>query len=80
VHPQPEPHAKGLCDMDLLEWQGKTETQRRQGEGGRKSARVPGPKNGFRIGFIPQRGKKEAALKSSGHTRKRVNAKIERQP
>lgn len=46
-----EPHAKGLCDVDLPR-------VAEQSEGGKQSARVPGPKNEFRIGLIAQRGKR----------------------
>jgi hypothetical protein len=41
----------------VAEWR-RNKAERRP-EGGWKSARVPGPKNGFRIGLIAQRGKRQ---------------------
>ena len=46
-----------LCDVGLLEWW-RSNADRTYPKA--ESARVPGPKNGFRIGLIiPQRGKRE---------------------
>jgi hypothetical protein len=63
----------GLCDVDLpgvAEWR---RNKAEKPEGGCKSARDPGPKK-----WVPDRAHtptgQETALKSSGHTGKKVSA------